>query len=266
MLIIWLQGIWLPLHGYDFERTPLWAGIYLLPLTCAFLVAGPISGALSDRFGARTFATGGLLMVGASFLGLLLLPVNFSYWGFALLLVLNGVGSGLFSAPNTTAIMNSVPASQRGAASGMRGTFFNAGSALSIGIFFSLMIAGLAASLPATLSSGLRAHHVSVAVANGVANQPPVGSLFAAFLGYNPVQTLLGPGRLAQLPPADQATLTGRQFFPSLISQPFHQGLVIVFSAAIAMSVIGAAASLLRGRKYVHAEVAPERSLATASG
>ena len=160
MLIIWLQGIWLPLHGYDFEQTPLWAGIYLLPLTVAFLVAGPVSGALSDRFGARTFATGGLLMVAASFVGLMLLPVDFSYWAFAGLLVLNGIGSGLFSAPNTTAIMNSVPASQRGAASGMRGTFFNAGSSLSIGIFFSLMIAGLAASLPTTLFRGLTAHHV----------------------------------------------------------------------------------------------------------
>src|SRR6478609_6298228 len=167
MLIIRLQGIWLPLHGYDFEQTPLWAGIYLLPLTIAFLVAGPLSGALSDRFGARAFATGGLLMVAASFLGLMLLPVDFDYWAFAGLLVLNGVGSGLFSAPNTTAIMNSVPSHQRGAASGMRGTFFNAGSSLSIGIFFSLMIAGLAASLPGTLFDGLTAHHVPSGVASG---------------------------------------------------------------------------------------------------
>src|ERR1700760_3785877 len=140
MLIIWLQGIWLPLHGYDFERTPLWAGIYLLPLTVAFLVAGPISGALSDRFGARTFATGGLLMVAASFVGLMLLPVDFSYWAFAGLLVLNGVGSGLFSAPNTTAIMNSVPSDQRGAASGMRGALFNSGPPLSTAGVFSLVI------------------------------------------------------------------------------------------------------------------------------
>ncbi len=254
MLIIWLQGIWLPLHGYQFEDTPLWAGIYLLPLTVAFLVAGPISGALSDRFGARTFATGGLLLVAASFLGLLLLPVDFSYGAFAALLVLNGIGSGLFSAPNTTAIMNSVPGRQRGAASGMRGTFFNAGSSLSIGIFFSLMIAGLAATLPTTLFNGLTAHHVPASVAQTVANQPPVGSLFAAFLGFNPVQTLVGQHTLASLPAGDQATLTGREFFPSLIAQPFHHGLVIVFTAAIVMSVIGAAASLLRGERYVHSE------------
>jgi MFS family permease len=265
MLIIWLQGIWLPLHGYNFADTPLWAGIYLLPLTMAFLVAGPVSGALSDRFGARTFATGGLLIVAGSFLGLLLLPVDFNYGVFAALLVVNGIGSGLFSAPNTTAIMNSVPAHQRGSASGMRGTFFNAGTSLSIGIFFSLMIAGLASALPSTLFDGLRAHNVPVSAARAVANEPPVGSLFAAFLGKNPVQTIVGHATLKALPAPDRSALTGRDFFPDLISQPFHQGLVIVFWAAIAMSVIGAAASLLRGRRYVHVDEQPAEDLARAS-
>jgi MFS family permease len=265
MLIIWLQGIWLPLHGYNFADTPLWAGIYLLPLTMAFLVAGPVSGALSDRFGARTFATGGLLIVAGSFLGLLLLPVDFNYGVFAALLVVNGIGSGLFSAPNTTAIMNSVPAHQRGSASGMRGTFFNAGTSLSIGIFFSLMIAGLASALPSTLFDGLRAHNVPVSAARAVANEPPVGSLFAAFLGKNPVQTIVGHDTLKALPAPDRSALTGRDFFPDLISQPFHQGLVIVFWAAIAMSVIGAAASLLRGRRYVHVDEQPAEDLARAS-
>ena len=255
MLIIWLQGIWLPLHGYDFADTPLWAGIYLLPLTGAFLVAGPLSGALSDKFGARTFATGGLLLVAASFLGLMLLPVDFNYGAFAALLVLNGIGSGLFSAPNTTAIMNSVPARQRGAASGMRATFFNSGTSLSIGVFFSLMVAGLASSLPTTLHDGLTAHHVPGSVATTVANQPPVASLFAAFLGENPVKNLLGDKTLAALPPADRTTLTGHSFFPHLISHPFHTGLVIVFAMAVAMSIIGALASLLRGGKYVHVEI-----------
>jgi MFS family permease len=258
MLIIWLQGIWLPLHGFNFADTPLWAGIYLLPLTIAFLIAGPLSGSLSDKFGARTFATGGLLLVALSFLGLMLLPVDFNYWAFAGLLALNGIGSGLFSAPNTTAIMNSVPANQRGAASGMRGTFFNSGTSLSIGIFFTLMIAGLASTLPATLRSGLLAHHVPAAAAATVANQPPVGSLFAAFLGYNPIQTLLGgSGALSHLSAQDRSTLRGHSFFPQLISQPFHNGLVIVFSLAIAMSVIGAIASLARGRKYVHQDEQP---------
>jgi MFS family permease len=256
MLIIWLQGIWLPLHGFSFSDTPLWAGIYLLPLTAAFLVAGPLSGYFSDRFGARAFATGGLVLVAASFLGLLLVPTNFSYWVFALLIALNGIGSGLFSAPNTTAIMNAVPANQRGSASGMRGTFFNSGTSLSIGIFFSLMIVGLASTLPKTLTAGLESHGVPAALATHIGNQPPVGSLFAAFLGYNPLQSLLGPQTLATLSPANASALTGKEFFPTLISGPFHHGLVIVFTMAIAMSLIGALASLLRGKKYVHEEPA----------
>jgi MFS family permease len=255
MLIIWLQGIWLPLHGYDYASTPLWAGIYLLPLTIAFLIVGPVSGSLSDRFGARAFATSGLVLVAVSFLGLLLLPVDFNYWAFAGLLVLNGVGSGLFSSPNTTAIMNSVPARGRGSASGMRATFMNSGSSLSIGIFFSLMIAGLASTLPQTLRAGLQAHHVPVAVATQVGNQPPVGSLFAAFLGDNPIRALVGDRTLSTLPSGDAQTLTGKEFFPQLISQPFHHGLVIVFSLAIVMSLVGAAGSLMRGKKYVHTEI-----------
>jgi MFS family permease len=248
MLIIWLQGIWLPLHGYSYESTPLWAGIYLLPLTVGFLIAGPLSGYLSDRFGTRPFAVGGLLLVAATFLALLLLPVDFPYPVFALLIAVNGIGTGLFSAPNVAMIMNSVPARQRGSASGMRGTFFNAGTSLSIGIFFSLMVAGLAASLPTTLTNGLRAQGVPDALATQVGNLPPVGSLFAAFLGVNPVAALLGPsGVLHTLPPANVATLTGQQFFPHLIAQPFHDGLVVVFAAATVMMVIGAVASIFDG-------------------
>jgi len=255
MLIIWLQGIWLPLHGYSYESTPFWAGIYLLPLTIGFLVSGPISGTLSDRFGARTFATSGLLLVAATFVALLLIPVNFEYWLFAVITFLNGVGSGMFAAPNRTAIMNSVPARERGAASGMTGTFQNAGNSLSIGIFFSLMIAGLATTLPNALYSGLTSHGVASDVAGQVAATPPVGSLFAAFLGYNPIESILGPtGVLGSLHPADAAALTGQSFFPQLISDPFHSGLVIVFVAAAVMSVIGAVASLLMGGKFVHAE------------
>ncbi|MBN9619478.1 MAG: MFS transporter, partial [Actinobacteria bacterium] len=203
------------------------------------------------------FAGGGLLLVAASFLGLMLLPVDFGYWAFAGLLVLNGIGSGLFSAPNTTAIMNAVPARQRGAASGMRATFFNSGTSLSIGVFFSLMIAGLASKLPSALHDGLVAHHVPESVAAHVAGQPPVGSLFAAFLGENPIKTLVGQSTLSGLQPSDQAALTGQSFFPHLISSPFHTGLIVVFSMAIAMSVIGALASLLRGGRYVHTDPLP---------
>ncbi len=249
MLIIWLQGIWLPLHGYDYAVTPLWAGIYLLPLTVGFLLAGPLAGWLSDRFGVRRFAVGGALVVAASFVGLIALPVDFPYWLFAALIAVNGIGSGLFSSPNASAVMGAVPARARGAAAGMRGTFFNAGSALSIGLFFSLMIVGLAASLPSTLTSGLLQQGVPAQVATQIGALPPVGSLFAAFLGYNPLGSLLGPsGVLATLPAANAATLTGKQFFPNLISGPFHTGLIVVFTAAAVMSVISALASAVPGR------------------
>jgi MFS family permease len=253
MLIIWLQGIWLPERGYDFAQTPLIAGIYLLPLTVGFLTAGPISGYLSDRFGPRPFATAGLLVSAGAFVGLLLLPVNFSYWMFALVIFCNGVGSGLFASPNTSAIMSSVPAKYRGSASGMRSTFQNSGMSLSIGIFFSLMIAGLAASLPKTLSAGLRSHGVPAAVAAHVAGLPPVSTLFASFLGYNPIGSLLRPsGVLTRLPRPDAAMLTSKEYFPHLIAGPFHHGLVIVFGVAIAMSVLGAFVSLLRGGQFYY--------------
>ncbi len=253
MLIIWLQGIWLPLHGYAFNDTPLWAGIYLVPLATGFLLAGPVSGYLSDRFGQRLFATTGLLLTAAAFTGLLLLPVDFPYWAFGLLIFCNGVGSGLFASPNTSAIMSSVPARHRGAASGMRATFQNSGVSLSIGIFFSLMIAGLASSLPRTLAGGLRAQGVPAQLAAHVAGLPPVSTLFASFLGYNPVRNLLRPsGELSRLPHHSVTVLTGKQFFPHLISGPFHHGLVIVFTAAIGMSVLGALVSLTRGRQFYY--------------
>ena len=252
MLIIWLQGIWLPLHGYDYADTPLWAGIFLLPLTAGFLVAGPVSGTLSDKFGARGFATAGMVVFGGSFIGLLLLPVDFSYWAFALLIAANGIGGGMFAAPNTSSIMSSVPAGQRGAASGMRSTFQNSGTALSIGAFFSLMIAGLAGSLPTTLTDGLRRQGVPPGVAHHIGALPPVSSLFASVLGVNPVQHLLAAGGvLASLPAAARRVLTGRAFFPSLISGPFHHGLVVVFTVAAGLAALAAVASLLRGGRPV---------------
>jgi MFS family permease len=248
MLIIWLQGIWLPLHGYAYSDTPLWAGIFLLPLTAGILIAGPSSGFLSDRFGSRGIATAGMAVFGASFVGLALLPVDFSYWAFALLTAANGIGGGMFAAPNSSSIMGSVPARQRGAASGMRATFQNSGTALSIGVFFSLMIAGLAGSLPKTLTAGLQHHGVPHAIAHQIGTLPPVSSLFAAVLGVNPVQHLLASaGVLASLPAASQRVLTGREFFPHLISGPFHQGLSVVFTVATALAVLAALASLLRG-------------------
>ena len=254
IVVIWLQGIWLPAHGYSYADTPLWAGVYMLPLTVGFLVAGPLSGFLSDRFGARAFATGGMLLAAAAFLGLNGLPVLFAYPAFALLLLASGIGSGLFNSPNAAAIMNSVPANQRGAASGMRAVFANAGFVVSIGLFFSLMIAGLAASLPSTLYAGLVAHDVPIDVATRLSHLPPVSSLFASLLGYNPMASLLPPDVLKALPAGQAAILTGKDFFPELISGPFHQGLTIVFLAAAAMSAVAALASSLRGGKYVHEE------------
>jgi MFS family permease len=250
MLIIWLQGIWLPLHGYSFESTPLWAGIYMLPMTAGFLIAGPLAGSLADRFGARPFTVSGMLLMAVTFIALVLIPVNFNYWLFALLVFGNGLGGGIFTAPNTAAIMSSVPAEERGAASGVRATFFNAGSSLSIGIFFSLMIIGLANTLPSTLSTGLQQQGVSASVSHEVANLPPVGSLFAAFLGYNPIGELLGPSHALQQPGVNADLLTGKEFFPQLISGPFHAGLTVVFVAATIMMLLGALASVFNPGRY----------------
>ena len=255
MLIIWLQGIWLPLHGYDYTQTPLWAGIYMLPMTVGFLVAGPISGMLSDRYGARPFATGGMLVSALTFGLLMLLPADFWFPVFALLIFLNGVAMGLFASPNTAAIMNSVPARYRGVASGIRVTFMNVGMPLSIGLFFTLMIVGLNTTVPPALYSGLTGSGVPVTVAHRLAGLPPISYLFASFLGYNPLQTLLGPV-LGQLAPADAARLTGNTFFPSLISGPFQHGLVLVLSFSIVASLVAALASALRGGRYVHEETA----------
>src|SRR5215470_4269963 len=253
ILIIWLQGIYLPIHGYSFERTPLWAGIAMLPLTVGFLIAGPASGWLSDRFGARPFATGGMLVAALSFVLLELLPVNFEYWQFALILLMNGIGMGLFASPNRAGIMNSLPPEQRGAGAGMSATFQNSAMVLSIGIFFTLIILGLASSLPATLSHGLVAQGVPSADAARLAALPPVAIMFAALLGYNPIGTLLGSA-LGKLPASHAAYLTGHTFFPSLISAPFQHGLDIAFDFAIAACLVAAVASLLRGRRYVHEE------------
>jgi MFS family permease len=253
MLIIWLQGIWLPQHGYNFADTPLWAGIYMLPLIVGMLLAGPTSGYLSDRFGARPFATGGMLGAALSFFLLALLPTNFPYWLFALVLFANGVSMGLFASPNRAAVMNSLPAGDRGAGGGMNQTFQNSAQVLSIGVFFTLMIIGLASKLPATMIAGLQAHGVSPATAHAVAHLPPVSILFAAFLGYNPIQHLLGPHALSALSAQNHATLIGKSFFPHLISGPFRSGLHAAFAFAIVACLIAAAASLMRGGSY-HAE------------
>jgi MFS family permease len=264
VLIIWLQGIWLPQHGYSFADTPLYAGIYMLPLTIGFLVAGPASGFLSDRYGARPFATGGMIVAAISFLLLERLPVNFDYPVFAALLLLNGIGMGLFASPNRAGIMNSLPPRQRGAGAGMSATFQNSAMVLSIGIFFSLLIVGLSSGLPGALESGLRSHGVPGAQATQIAHLPPVASLFAAFLGYNPIQRLLGSDVLQHLPHAQAAQLTGRSFFPHLMTGPFEKALATAFTFSFVACLIAAGASWLRGGKYHHRDEEPPPAPAAA--
>jgi MFS family permease len=248
MLIIWLQGVWLPLHGYSFADTPLWAGIYMLPLMVGFVVIGPLSGVLSDRFGQRLFATTGMLVQMVCFVLLTFLPANFNYLTFAILLVVMGIGQGMFSAPNTTLSMNDVPAEQRGVASGMRATFMNTASVISMTMFFSIVTAGLAATLPSTLFKGLSSAGLPAAIANGIAQLPPIAALFAAFLGYNPMQTLLPGQVLHQLPQAAQHNLLGQSFFPNLISSPFMDGMRLAFYMAAVVCLIAAFASMVRSK------------------
>ena len=253
MLIIWLQGIWLPQHGKSFSETPLWAGISMIPLTIGFLLTAPLAGILSDRYGARAFATCGLIVSGASFLLLELLPINFSYVWFAALIFLFAVGMGLFFSPNQAAVMNSLPPEQRGAGAGMLNTFQNSATVLSMGLFFTIVTLGLAARLPGHLYRGLVAAGVAPAAARTVASEPPIGSLFSAFLGYNPVRELLGPtGALQRLPARQAAYITGRSFFPKLIEAPFASGLHLAFSFAAGATVIAIVASAARGRRYLH--------------
>jgi MFS family permease len=255
MLIIWLQGIWLPQHGYSFERTPLWAGIYMVPLTLGFLLLGPISGILSDRYGARSLATIGLTLSGISFVLLELLPINFTYIWFALLILLFAIGMGMFFSPNQAAVMNSLPPEQRGAGAGMLNTFQNSATVLSMGLFFTIVTLGLADRLPAHLYKGLVSAGVNPQAAHLVANEPPIGSLFSAFLGYNPIKELLGPtGALAKLTPQQNAYITGRSFFPKLIEQPFAYGMHLAFTFAAIATLIAIIASAFRGRRYLHAE------------
>jgi MFS family permease len=264
VLIIWLQGIWLPQHGYDFSSTPLWAGIYMLPLIAGFLIAGPVSGFLSDRYGARPFATGGMMLAAISFILLEALPVDFTYVWFALLLLLNGIGMGLFASPNRAGVMNSLPPQQRGAGAGMNATFQNSAMVLSIGIFFSLLIVGMAGHLPSALDHGLRAHGVPAPVAGKLAHLPPVTSLFAAFLGYNPIQKLLGVNLLHHLPAGQAAIVTGRSFFPRLMTVPFSSALSAAFTFAFIACLVAAWASWLRGGKYHYQEASGSAGEATA--
>jgi MFS family permease len=258
ILIVWLQGIWLPLHGVAFRDAPLWAAICMLPMTVGFLIAGPLCGNLSDRFGARYFSTGGMLLSAAAFAVFLLVPADFDYLPFGLLLLALGIGSGSFAAPNTASIMNAVPPEHRGVSSGMRATFQNVAQSLSMTFVFTLVIAGLSAHLPGAMFSHLTAAGVPDQLATKLSGIPPSGALFAAFLGYNPMATLIPAQVLATLPSATQATILSNSFFPQLLAAPFLDGLRIAFGVCVALSIAAAAASWMRGPRYIHdLEVAP---------
>ncbi len=252
ILIIWLQGIWLPLHGYAFKDTPLWAGIYMLPLTGGFLFAGPLCGHLSDRYGARGFSTTGMMIVAAAFAGLVFMPIDFAYPLMAVALLLVGIGMGMFAAPNTTAIMNSVPPEHRGASSGMRATFQNMANTLSITMIFTVVIVGLSSSLPKALFEGLTNAGIPVSAAHQVASLPPTGAIFAAFLGYNPMATLLPANVVGALAPDRRAFILGKEYFPQLLSGPFKGGLTIAFLISSILCIVAALASWMRGKRVIY--------------
>jgi MFS family permease len=265
ILIVWLQGIWLPLHGVAFQDAPLWAAICMLPMTVGFLIAGPLCGNLSDRFGARYFSTGGMLLSAAAFALFLLVPADFDYVPFGLLLLALGIGQGSFAAPNTASIMNAVPPEHRGASSGMRATFQNVAQSLSMTLIFTLVIAGLSARLPGAMYGHLTAAGVPDQLATKLSGIPPSGALFAAFLGYNPMATLISANVLATLPAATQTTILSNSFFPQLLSAPFLDGLRVAFAVCVGLSIAAAAASWMRGRRYIHdleVAAAPEPAIA----
>ncbi len=252
ILVIWLQGIWLPLHGIPFADTPLWAGIYMLPTTFGFMLMGPISGYLSDRWGARALSSAGMLITALGFAGLMLIPVNFTYWMFALAILVIGFGMGMFVSPNLAAIMNSVPAEHRGASSGMRSTVANTANTVSLTWIFATVTLGLAAALPSAMYQGLTKAGVPANVAQQVSHLPPTGAMFAAFLGYNPMQTMLPPAVVQQLPANSQALLFSKTFFPTLISAPFDDGLRIAFLISIVICLGAAFASLMSGPRFIY--------------
>ncbi|MFA5925807.1 MAG: MFS transporter [Parcubacteria group bacterium] len=249
MLIIWLQGIWLPLRGYDFADTPLWAGIFILPLTAGLFITGPIGGYFSDRFGSRYFTVGGMLVSALAFIGLLFLPINFSYPVFALIIFILGAGMGIFFSPNTAVIMNSVPPEHRGVASGMRSTFLNVSNSMGIVIVFALITIGLSSSLPGTLDQSLIKEGIPVPTAQAVSHLPPTNAIFAAFLGYNPLGSLVPGQVLNSLSDSARNDLLGHEFFPSILSGPFRKGTILVFSISAALSLFAALASLIIRRE-----------------
>jgi MFS family permease len=255
MMIIWFQGIWLPLHGYSFAQTPFWAGVYMMPMLGGFVVLGPLSGWLSDRFGARYLASAGMGISAATFVFLLFLPYNFEYWQMGVLLFVQGCGMGMFAAPNTAAIMNSVPAEHRGAASGMRATLQNAGMQLSMAVFFTIVLVGLANGLSGSVSSALAANGVTGSTATALSNMVasnPTGALFGAFLGKNPMSVYILQFPPGTFSPAVTTVLESKMFFPNAVAPAFLKGIDLAFAISAVLTGVAAVVSLMRGGRYVH--------------
>ena len=254
LIIILLQGIWLPLHGYSYASTPFWAGVYLMPLIIGMIVMAPISGILSDKYGPRWIATTGMALVTLSFLLLIAIPSNFSYLELGLILLVMGIGNGMFGSPNNASIMNSVSAEDRGVASGMMFTMFNTATPASIAIFFTIVVIGLTQRFPEAMTSSL-ASIGAVQLAPIISNIPPTGALFSALLGYNPVAGILStlPAPLvALIPHSTLNTLTSTTWFASTFENAFIPSLKISFYIAAIISAIAAILSALRGEKYIH--------------
>jgi MFS family permease len=264
LLVLWFQGIWLPLHGYSFAETPFWAGVLMMPMIAGFLVMGPLSGYLSDTRGPKVLATAGMVIAAGTFFGLAALPTNFAYWQMGLLLFVQGCGMGMFAAPNAAAVMNSVPAENRGVASGMLATLQNVGQQVSLAIFFTIVIIGLAAGLGTSVHSALNAAQVGPTdsqILGHVIAGNPTGALFGAFLGENPMRVLLAA--TAQVPgwtPLSTSvaqTLLAPHFFASAIAPAFSHALGEAFIFAGLVTGVGAFVSWQRGAKYIYGEGKP---------
>ncbi len=256
MLILLLQGVWLPLHGYSYESTPFWAGVYMLPLTAGIAIMGPISGSLSDKYGPRWIATIGMVISAISFLILAVLPYNFSYWELGLTIFMMGIGGGMFGSPNTASIMNSVPPHERGVASGMMYTIVNTAFTASMAIFFTIVIVGITQQFPEAITTSLTSIGVSQ-LAPSMSSIPPTGALFSAFLGYNPVEAMLSalpPALVATIPSSTLTTLTGTTWFPSTFAVAFMPSLQTSFFIGALLCAIAAVLSALRGERYIHEE------------
>ncbi|MGC8546413.1 MAG: MFS transporter [Thermoplasmata archaeon] len=253
LVIIWLQGIYLPLHGFSYTQTPFWAGIYMLPMLVGMVIFGPIGGALTDKYGARIFATSGMIVTSIGLFLLTLLPYNFNALQFELIIFLIGIGGGLFAAPNTTAIMNAVASKDRASANGMRMTINNVSSTISMAIFFSITITIFSQKLPSAMITSATSIGVPYQLALRLSSIPPSGALFGAFLGVNPISVI--PSQLlSTLSPSTLAALESSTFFPKVIGPSFMVGLSYSIYIALALSILGAVFSALMGERYVHEE------------